>query len=186
MADRRPKTAREITTAICSTRELPFVLALSNAERNAIGFFPAGAIRWYVEQRLCTVAFLRGEPAGFIFGRASLRYARWCRPITALAVARDARRRGLAKLLVVTTAFTAVNNGQEALQAWTRDDLLPATTMWQRFSFSRICQRQPATADRKTLTLWRAPTMQHLHHDFYEPPPVAGWRAARVGNTLIS
>lgn len=175
-----PKTRHSTDTAVAVTADLPFIIALSNSERNAMGFFPTAAIKWYVENLLCTIALLNGERAGFCFGRHSMRYARWCRPITALAVAPAARQQHVATRLLTAVGITAVAAGQEALQAWTRNDLRTAVTMWTRFGFTPICERLPDTADAKPLTLWRYSFSDTRPSEFFDLPPVAGWKAAKI------
>lgn len=184
MNSTRPRTRAEVTTAVTVKEEIPWLIALSNTARNATGFLPRGALEWYVASGNCRTARLRGQPAGYLLGRPSLRYARWCRPITALMVDPAARRRRVATTLIGDLASTAVAAGQLALQAWTRVDLLPASHMWDALGFELTCTRTPTTADKKAIALWRLQLTDTRPDDFYNPPPVAGWKAAR--NTAVT
>lgn len=155
------------------------IIELLNPERNRVGFFPPGAVYDHIGRRGTAVAQLGGRIIGVISGYRSLRYARWCRPISLLVVHPTYRRRSCATLLVQHIAREALEDQQQALQAWTRQDV-PGWQLWAKLKFDPICVKHPPTADKKATILFRKRLTAVTHPDHFTTPPVAGWKAARL------
>jgi GNAT superfamily N-acetyltransferase len=163
--------------------DVPEIVALLNPERNRVGFFPPGAVYDHVGRLGTAVALIGGKLVGVISGYRSLRYARWCRPITFLVVDPRYRRRGIATALVAHISRQAVDDGQLALQAWTRQDV-PGWQLWTSLCFDPICVKHEPTADKKATILFRRRLTAVPHVDHFKAPPVAGWRAAKLTAVL--
>lgn len=163
--------------------DVPDIINLLNPERNRVGFFPPGAVYDHIGRSGTAVLLTGGKTVGVISGYTSLRYARWCRPITFLVVDPHYRRRGFARELVnfITAEATAV--GQLALQAWTRQDVT-GWQLWPALSFDPICVKHTPNADKKATILFRKRLTAVPHADHFKAPPVAGWRAARLTAVL--
>ncbi len=159
------------------------ILDLLNPERNRIGFFPPGAVYDHIGRRGTAVAQIGGQIAGVISGYRSMRYGRWIRPITFLIVLPHLRRSGIATALVDHVADEARADGQLALQAWTRQDV-PGWQLWAALHFDPICVKHTPNADKRASILFRKRLTAVAHADHFLPPPVAGWRAARLTAVL--
>lgn len=169
-----------LTTKVATPADIGFVCGLAKAHSNEIGFIPEAGIRDYLSHGRCLLAHVDGRPAGYVLGRPSMRYARWCRPITQLVVHPWFRRIGVGTELVTAVEHAAHAAGQLALQAWTRDDLQPALSLWHHLHWQRIGQRLPSTVDRRPLHLWRLRLTATTPPEFFDLPKVAGWKAARI------
>lgn len=160
--------------------DLAAVESMAKMESNRVGFIPRGALRAYVVEGWCRVARLpTGDVVGYSLGRPSLRYARWCRPVTQLVTLPEYRRRGVARALVGATAVLAVADGRHCLQAWSRADLA-ANHLWDALGFTMIAERTPESARRRPSLLWRLPLTATAVPVIADLPPVGGYRAART------
>lgn len=159
------------------------IMELINPERNRVGFFPPGAVYDHIGRQGTAVAQIGGQIVGVISGYRSMRYGRWLRPITFLIVHPTQRRSGIASALVHHVEQQALADGQLALQAWTRQDV-PGWQLWPALHFDPICVKHTPNADRKATILFRRRLTAVAHADYYTPPPVAGWRAARLTAVL--
>jgi GNAT superfamily N-acetyltransferase len=155
------------------------IVELLDPERNRVGFFPPGAVYDHVGRLGTTVAVAGGRLIGVISGYRSLRYARWCRPITFVVVRPECRRHGVGKALVQRISDEALDDGQTALQAWTREDL-PGWQLWASMHFDPICVKHTPTADKKRTILFRRRLTAVPHPEYFKAPPVAGWKGARL------
>lgn len=173
-----------VTIRLASVVDLPWVLALQRTESNKLGFIPRRAVEAYVEERWTLVADVDGVVCGYVLGRPSLRYARWCRPITQLVVHEAFRGRGLGRALLNGVAESAAVDGRHAIQAWTRADLA-ASWFFDHLKWVSIATRQTAAKRGHPMVLRRLSLTAVPHASFNDVPPVAGFRAARVPLTAV-
>jgi len=159
------------------------IIKLTNPERNRVGFFSPGALYDHIGRRGTAVALVGGKLVGVVSGYRSMRYARWCRPISLLVVDPHYRRRHIGTALVARVAREATDDGQLALQAWTRQDV-PGWQLWPALHFDPICVKHVPTADRKATILFRKRLTAVAHPDHFTAPPVAGWKAQRLTAVL--
>lgn len=164
---------------IATPADLQFVLALQRKHTNAVGHLPTAAIEWYIAHERCTLAIENAEPAGYVLGRAALRWCIALRPITQAAICFDAQRRhhGLALVAAETTA--AGEAGQIAIQAMCREGL-DANEFWAAAGFDKIGSYAPGNARAREVICWRKQLTPYRPKWFEIMPPVAGWKGKRT------
>lgn len=158
-----------------------FVRTIQKQHSEALGFLPGGAIDAYLASGRVLLGAENGDNAGYILGRPQMRYDNRIAPITQAAVAMDLKRRHLGLAMVdqwVTSAFLA---GKACVQCWCADDL-DSRFFWPAAGFVAIARRWPMNTRSRSLTLWRRSTSSApLTIDFFALPPLAGFRASKVG-----
>lgn len=159
--------------------DLQFILHLSNRFRNQLGFLPKAALEYYASHSLAKIGEENDDSAGYLLGRASMRWNRQVRPITHAAVDMSAQRRHLGLALVQALALEASASGKTALQAMCRADL-EANDFWLAAGFERIAEYAPGNARKQPMICWRKKLIEKVPQWFYELPPVAGWKARRT------
>lgn len=161
--------------------DVNFILSLMKRHSNALGFLPGQAIVQYAASGRILVTHENEEHAGYLLGRNALRYDPRIAPITQAAICMDARRRGLGLRLVDDYCEMSRLDGRSAVQCWCADDI-DATSFWPEAGFVAIARRWPTNTRIRSLTLWRRPTTACvLAADLQRLPPLAGYRASRVG-----
>lgn len=178
------RTADTTIIRLARPRDLDTIIELQKRDSNKIGFLPVAAIEEYMQMRAVTTAVYRNGVIGYALGRPSLRYARWCRPITQLVVTAVHRRQGIGTALATAMIAAARADGMTAVQAWSRDDL-DAAHLWRSLDFTAVASREPPTARGIPATLWRLQTGVAPCPCFRDLPPVGGYRAGRLHRLAI-
>jgi ribosomal protein S18 acetylase RimI-like enzyme len=161
---------------------LAYVVALQKRFTDQLGFMPRAALVEWIERRTVHVVEENGDPAGYILARERVNSARWCRPLTQVAVAMDAQRRRLGFALLRRVADLAKTELLEGLQCWVAQDI-EAVDFFNAAGFIHVATRKPENARRRPLMLFRA-ALQHFEPgDFWTAPAVAGCRPSRIPGT---
>jgi hypothetical protein len=167
------------TIRIATPREKLFILDLARKFSNQLGFIPAVALDWYLDNALITEVMENDTPAGYLLGRPSLRWNRAIRPITQAAVCFDAQRRHLGLALIAHAQVQALAAGQIAIQANCREGI-DANEFWLAAGFQLICKLDPNNARGKAVNCWRKLLGTTRPAWFDLPPQYAGHRARKV------
>jgi N-acetylglutamate synthase-like GNAT family acetyltransferase len=166
--------------SIATSRDLSFVADLQKRFSNQLGFLPRPALQWYLDNQRVMLARENGQAAGYVLGRASMRYNRRIAPITQTAVCLDLQRSKLGLSLVEAWTHRAAQGDIQIMQCWCRSDIV-AIAFWEALGFQQIMERWPENARQESMILFRRPIVP-VHRDVLRaPPPVAGWKAAKVG-----
>lgn len=161
--------------------DLNFLIDLQKQHSEALGFLPGEAIAAYLGSGRILIGQHNDLEAGYILGRPQLRYDPRIAPITQCAVAMDLKRRHLGLEMVEQWVTSAFLDGKKCVQCWCADDL-DARLFWPAAGFWAVARRYPDNQRARSLTLWRRTTSQaELHADFLTLPPLAGYKAGKVG-----
>lgn len=173
------------TIRLAQSEDLPHILALQKTESNRVGFLPSAALKEHIDEGRALVAVSRnGVRVAYLVGRRKLRDQPWVRPITQIVVLNGERRKGIATLLVLRWCTLAQADGQDIVQAWTREDL-QANMMWPALGFVAICGKEPKTARGKSAILWRFPMTANGMAKITEAPARSGWKTAKTETQMI-
>jgi N-acetylglutamate synthase-like GNAT family acetyltransferase len=182
----RRRRAPERSTSVPSIRpatlaDLPYVLNLQKRYTNEVGFLPTAAISAWIERGGVQLVLENNDPAGYVIARPRLNTARWCRPLSQVAVAMDAQRRHLGLALVRHVEQLAYGDLLEATQCWVADDI-EAGDFFRAAGFVPIATRTPQNRRQRSLTLMRHALQSSTPADFFTIPPIAGCRPRRILN----
>lgn len=162
---------REIETA--TIKDLRFIQHLGRRFFDQIGFLPTQAIVEYVESHRVVMARENNQPAGFVMTRPQLRSAKWCRPLTQVAVELDARRMSIGTQLLEYVQAEAFMDFKLGLQCWCAEDL-EAVDFFRAQGYQHVYTREPLNRRKRKLLLMRKSLQPFMPADFYRPPRVAG------------
>lgn len=180
-----PRTADALAVPkirVAKAADLRFVVALQRRFTNELGFLPAVALAEWIARGHVHLVEENGDPAGYVVSRPRVNSARWCRPLTQVAVSMDAQRRHLGLALVDHVAERARTELLEAMQCWVAADI-EAVDFFQAANFSTVAIRRPLNARQRPLILMRRSLQQFEPADFHKPPAVAGCRPTRIAGT---
>ncbi len=163
----------DVSIRIARAADRCFIDSLQKRFSNQLGFLPDQALREYIDASRVLLALENGEPAGYVITRPRLNSARWCRPLTQVAVCMDAQRRHIGLQLLDRVSLDAHNDLLEGLQCWVRDGI-DAVAFFKTADFSLIGTRDSENARGRRLLLFRKPLQRFLPHGFTNPPTVAG------------
>jgi N-acetylglutamate synthase-like GNAT family acetyltransferase len=176
------KCSAEPIVRLATTADLSFILHLQRRFTNEVGFLPTAALEDWIDRRAVVLVEENAEPAGYAVVRPRVNSARWCRPVSQIAVAMDARRRHLGFALLAHVARHAQADLLEAIQCWTATDL-EAVDFFKTAGFSIVATRSPQNVRRRSLHLMRASLQDFLPANFFTTPRVAGCRPTRIVGT---
>lgn len=162
--------------------DLHFIVHLQKKYTNELGFLPTAALVEWLEASAITIVEENGDPAGYVLARRRVNSARWCRPLTQVAICLDARRRHLGAALLDSVAAQAQNELLEGLQCWVAADI-EAVDFFTSQGFQITATRAPDNARRRPLHLMRRSLQHFTPNGFYDPPRVAGCRPAIITGT---
>lgn len=180
---RRPLTQpgqSHIRTATAT--DLNYVVHLQKKYTDQLGFLPTAALDAWINRNCVKIIEENGHPAGYILARHRLNSARWCRPLTQVAVAMDAQRRHNGLELLRSVATDAYGQLFEALQCWVAADI-EAVQFFTAAGFVQIGERRPQNARQRPLLLFRYSLQPNQPADFYKLPAIAGARPRRLIGT---
>lgn len=166
-----------VRTAVPSDRT--FVASLQRRFSNSLGFLPTAAIDALLDERRILLGTENGDPAGYVIARRRLRCQPFTAPIVQAAVAMDARRRRLGMNLVEAVCQDAWADGRSCVQCWCREDL-DACDFWSACGFTAVADRDPLSARRKRMILYRRPLPGCDDVTLRTIPRNAGWKAATI------
>lgn len=173
------KVPAEPTIRIASLADLPYVVSLQKRFTNELGFLPTAALSAWIERSCVLLVEENGDPAGYVVQRPRLNTARWCRPLTQVAVAMDAQRRHLGLALLRRVATDAHRELLEGLQCWVAADI-EAVDFFTSANFEVIARRRPRNVRGRELLLMRASLQPFKPANFSTIPPIAGCRPSRI------
>lgn len=170
---------------VAAADEIAFVCKVQKQHSGALGFLPRGAIDVYVAAGRVLIGEQNGDEAGYILGRQGMRYDQRIAPITQCAVDMSAQRRTLGMQMVEAWVTGAFLDGRGCVQCWCADDI-DAQHFWPACGFTPIARRWPQNSRCRSLTLWRRSTSTAaLQDEFKRLPPLAGFKASKVGRIEI-
>ena len=169
----------KVEIRLASIKDLMYVVGLQNKFSNQLGFLPRQALEEHLKAGFVTMALENSEPAGYILVRNRVNSARWCRPITQIAVQMDAQRRHIGLRLLNDLEKVSRSDLMEGLQCWVRDGL-EAVEFFESAGFELIGSRDPQSARQRRLLCFRR-SLQPFHNgDFFTLPRVAGATPRRI------
>jgi hypothetical protein len=134
-----------------------FLDHLQRAHHDAIGFLSRAALEYAIARRRVLLALENGEPAGYLYGKATYQRREHVAIIFQAAISYDARRRLLGTALV--EAFAARLPGRVSqLCLWCAADL-DANLFWTALGFVPVACRAGARSTGRTHLFW----CRHLH-----------------------
>ncbi len=180
-AHRRPPLTQAATPVIrlATAADLPYVVSLQKRFTDELGFLPATALQEWIDRGHVTLALENGDPCAYVVTRERVQSARWCRPLSQLAVQMDAQRRSIGLALLDRVARRAQTQLLEGLQCWVASDI-DAIEFFKAAGFTAICSRKPQNARRRDLILFRRSLQPFEPANFWTPPAVAGCRPQRI------
>ena len=164
--------------------DLGYVKSLQRKFSNQLGFVPAIALEWYIEHFRCLLGVENDEPAGYILGRPSMRYDRRICGATQVAVPLDLQRSTIGTELVEAYTFEASQRPIEMMQCWCAGDIA-AVGFWLAIGWLPVMSRQPKSARGRSMILYRKALIGCAVDRLTIPPPVAGFRAKKTGDTQL-
>lgn len=179
------KQAADVVIRLATLADLPYLISLQKRFTNQLGFMPAKAFEEWINGDHVELAMENGDPAGYILTRERVNSARWCRPLTQVAVQVDAQRRSVGLALLDRVARRATQELLEGLQCWVAADIA-AVDFFKAAGFTAICSRAPRNARRRTLILFRKSLQPFDNSDFFSPPRVAGCRPTLLRGTTAT
>lgn len=166
---------------VATAEDEKFVIHLQKQHSEALGFLPREAVKTYIAAGRVLLGQENDCQAGYILGRPKMRYDPRIAPITQCAVSMDLKRRHLGLGMVDAWATAAFLDGKKCVQCWCADDL-DASLFWPAAGFTAIARRWPKNTRARSLTLWRrACSLGEMGDDLYRLPPLAGFKATKVG-----
>jgi hypothetical protein len=145
------------TLRLAQPGDWPFLDLLQRGHHDAIGFLSRSALEHAIERGRVLLALENGEPAGYLYGKATYQRQEHVGIIFQAAICYDARRRLLGTALV--EAFAAGLPGcVRQLCLWCAKDL-DANLFWSALGFVPVAWRAGAHRTRRTHLFW----CRHLH-----------------------
>jgi hypothetical protein len=142
-----PATIRD-----ASPGDWSFLDHLQRKHHEAVGFLSRAALEHAIAQRRVLLALENGEPAGYLYGKATYQRQEHVAIIFQAAICYDARRRLLGTALV--EAFAARRCvGVSQLCLWCASDL-DANLFWSALGFVPVAWRAGAHRTRRTHLFW--------------------------------
>lgn len=148
---------------VANTEDLPAIQRLHRADSKWLGAFPQGAFEDALDRKHLLVA-VESEVCGYLAYRESSRYRRLA--IVHLCIAKTARGRGLAKLLV--NELCHLHPESEGVRVSCRRDFA-VSDMWPKLDFHVVGEKDGRAKAGSKITVWWRPiqgTKSLFHSDY--------------------